>query len=138
MITGLDHVAIVVRDFAAAVEGYMRLLGVAPNWIGEGGGVRQAWFQFPNMALDLISPQGEGQFADVIRAHTDAHGEGQWAVAFTAQDLESFAALLTRRGIKATAPGVSSAIRKLYLLRRFRSRSRPESTGLVLNSSSVR
>lgn len=108
MITGLDHVALVVRDLDAAVDGYAKMLGVAPSWVGRGGGVRQAWFQFPNMALDVISPEGEGPFADMIRAHIDAHGEGQWAVAFTADNLESFATLLTRRGIKASPPRPSS------------------------------
>jgi len=106
VITGLDHIALVVRDLDAAVDGYRRLLGVAPNWMGDGGGVRQAWFQFPNMALDVISPEGDGPFADGVRAHVDAHGEGIWAVAFTADNLEAFAALLNRRGIKASAPSV--------------------------------
>jgi len=107
VITGLDHVALVVRDLDAAVDGYAAMLGVAPNWIGRGGGVRQAWFQFPNMALDVISPEGEGAFADGMRAHLETHGEGQWAVAFTAKDIEAFATLLTRRGIKAGAPRAS-------------------------------
>jgi len=80
------------------------MLGVTPNWIGRGGGVRQAWFQFPNMALDVISPEGEGAFADGMRAHLDAHGEGIWATAFTAAEIEKFAGLLTRRGIAATPP----------------------------------
>jgi catechol 2,3-dioxygenase-like lactoylglutathione lyase family enzyme len=104
MITGLDHIALVVRDLDAAVDGYTRMLGVAPNWIGRGGGVRQAWFQFPNMALDVIAPEGDGAFADGVRAHLDAKGEGIWAVAFTAENLEAFAGLLTRRGIAATPP----------------------------------
>ena len=104
MITGLDHIALVVRDLDAAVDGYARLLGVTPNWIGRGGGVRQAWFQFPNMALDVISPEGEGAFADGMRAHLEANGEGIWAVAFTAETLEKVAGLLTRRGIAATPP----------------------------------
>jgi catechol 2,3-dioxygenase-like lactoylglutathione lyase family enzyme len=104
VITGLDHVALAVRDLDAAIDGYARLLGVAPNWIGRGGGVRQAWFQFPNMALDLIAPEGDGPFADGIRTHIDAQGEGVWALAFTASDIEAFARLLTRRGLAATAP----------------------------------
>lgn len=104
MITGLDHVALAVRDLDAAVHGYTRLLGVTPNWIGRGGGVRQAWFQFPNMALDVIAPEGDGAFADGLRAHLDAKGEGIWAVAFTAADIGAFATLLSRRGIPATPP----------------------------------
>lgn len=110
-ITGLDHIALVVRDLEAAVDGYTRLLGVQPNWKGAGGGVSQAWFQFPNMALDLISPEGDGAFAEGIRAHLAAHGEGIWAVAFTADNLEAFATLLNRRGIKASAP---SAVRTVH------------------------
>lgn len=104
MITGLDHVALVVRDLDAAVEGYARLFGVAPDWIGRGGGVRQAWFQFPNMALDLIAPEGEGPFADGIRTHLDSAGEGVWALAFASDDLAGDVKLLTRRGIPASEP----------------------------------
>jgi catechol 2,3-dioxygenase-like lactoylglutathione lyase family enzyme len=120
MITALDHVALAVRDLDAAVDGYTRLLGVAPNWLGGDGGARHAWFQFPNMALDVISPHGEGAFGDRMRAQLEAHGEGVWAVAFTAADLESFATLLNRRGVKTTAPSLTRSThddgRKRYWL----------------------
>jgi len=104
VISGLDHVALVVRDVDAAVDGYARLFGVTPEWIGQGGGVRQAWFQFPNMALDLIAPEGEGAFADGIRAHLDDAGEGVWALAFASDDLAADVKLLNRRGIPASEP----------------------------------
>lgn len=104
MITGLDHVAYVVRDLDAAIDGYARLLGVTPDWIGRGGGVRQAWFQFPNMALDLIAPEGEGAFADGVRAQLDAAGEGLWALAFASDDLPGDVKLLNRRGVPASDP----------------------------------
>jgi catechol 2,3-dioxygenase-like lactoylglutathione lyase family enzyme len=107
VITGLDHVAVVVRDLNASIDGYARLFAVTPDWIGRGGGVRQAWFQFPNMALDLISPEGEGAFADGIRARLDTAGEGVWALAFTSDDLAGDARLMTRRGITASEPGPS-------------------------------
>jgi len=110
-ISGLDHVALAVRDLDAAVEGYRRLLGVEPNWIGGDGGARHAWFQFPNMALDVISPHGDGAFGDRIRAHLDAHGEGVWAVAFTVGhsegDLAPFARLMARRGLRMTEPALT-------------------------------
>lgn len=104
MIVGLDHVALAVRDLDAAVDGYTRVLGVAPEWIGRGGGVRQAWFQFPNMALDLIAPEGDGPFADGLRAHLDAAGEGVWALAFTSDDIAGDVKLLNRRGVPASDP----------------------------------
>ncbi len=105
MITGLDHVALAVSDLDAAVDGYRRLLGRDANWIGRADGVRQAWFQLPNMALDLIAPEGEGAFADGIRAHIAAHGEGLWAIAFAVADLEAAQKLVSRRGLRASAPG---------------------------------
>ncbi len=104
MIVGLDHIALVVRDLDAAVDGYARMFGVTPDWIGRGGGVRQAWFQFPNAALDLISPEGEGAFADGMRAHLDSVGEGVWALAFASDDLAGDVKLMNRRGIPASEP----------------------------------
>ena len=108
MITALDHIALAVRDLPAAIDGYRRLLGVEPNWVGGDGGARHAWFQFPNMALDVITAHGEGAFGDQMRAHLDAHGEGIWALAFTVgrtvDDLEPFEKLMTRRGLRTAAP----------------------------------
>lgn len=108
MIRGLDHVALIVRDLDAASAGYQAMLGRAPNWVGADGGVRQAWFQLPNMALDVISPEGDGAFADGLRAHLDARGEGIWGLAFlvgdTVDDLAPFARLMGRRGLRAGEP----------------------------------
>ena len=104
MISGLDHIALAVRDLPAAIDGYTRLLGRAPNWVGGDGGARHAWFQLPNMALDVIAAYGEGAFGDTIRAHLDAHGEGIWAIAFTTPDIEAAQTLLARRGIAGSPP----------------------------------
>ena len=104
MITALDHIALAVRDLDAAVDAYVRLLGREPNWVGGDGGARHAWFQLPNMALDIIAPHGEGAFGDTIRAHLDGHGEGIWAMSFTAADIEATHALLARRGIAGAPP----------------------------------
>jgi catechol 2,3-dioxygenase-like lactoylglutathione lyase family enzyme len=104
MVTGLDHIALAVNDLDAAVAGYTALLGREPNWIGGDGGARHAWFQLPNMALDVISPHGEGAFGDTMRAHLAAYGEGIWAMAFTVPDLEANQKLAVRRGLKAGEP----------------------------------
>lgn len=104
MITALDHIALAVRDLDAATLAYSRLLGREPNWVGGDGGARHAWFQLPNMALDLIAPHGEGAFGQTIAAHLDAHGEGIWAIAFTTPDIEAAHALLARRGLPGAAP----------------------------------
>lgn len=105
MISALDHVALVVEDLDAAVAGYTALLGRTPNWIGGDGGARHAWFQLSNMALDVITPHGEGAFGDVMRARLASHGEGIWALAFTTPDVEAAHRLVGRRGLKAREPG---------------------------------
>ena len=82
MITGLHHVAVAVRDFDAAVDGYRRLLGREPD-LAPRDGANRAWFRFPNMALEVIAPNGGGSAGDRVRAQLDAAGEGVWLLAFT-------------------------------------------------------
>src|SRR6185437_12100673 len=60
MITGIDHIAILVRDFDATVKSYETVFGRAPNWLGFMAGGRHAWFQFDDMALDIIGSDGSG------------------------------------------------------------------------------
>ena len=105
MIIGLDHVALAVNDLEAAIAAYRALLGREPNWVGGDGGARHAWFQLPNMALDVIAPNGEGAFGDTIRAHLAAHGEGIWALAFTVANVDEGQKLAERRGLRGAKPG---------------------------------
>jgi catechol 2,3-dioxygenase-like lactoylglutathione lyase family enzyme len=94
----LDHVTVAVRDFDAATDGYRRLLGLEPD-LEDGGGARRAWFRFPNMALEVIAPDGDGPAGDRVRAWLDANGEGMWILAFAAHDLDAAAKLSERRGL---------------------------------------
>jgi catechol 2,3-dioxygenase-like lactoylglutathione lyase family enzyme len=105
MILGIDHIALAVNDLDAAIDAYRRLLGREPNWLGGDGGARHAWFQLPNMALDVITPHGEGAFGDTIRTHLAEHGEGMWAIAFTVDDAQAAQKLVGRRGVRGSVPG---------------------------------
>ena len=83
LITAVDHVPIVVADLGAAVAAYTALLGRAPNWQGRlGPSVRHAWFQLPNLALDLIAADGDGPDAAVVKARLEKRGEGPAAIAW--------------------------------------------------------
>lgn len=104
MITGLDHVAVVVRDLEAAVDGYTRILGRAPNWRGADGGAHHAWFQLGNTALDVIAPTGEGHTGSQVQARLASHGEGIWALAFATPDMGKARHRLERVGIASTDP----------------------------------
>lgn len=102
MIEGLDHVVVAVRDLDSAAEGYRQILGREPV-ILTGGGARRAWYQFPNTALELMAPDGEGPAGDRVRGWLAA-GEGVCALAFSVVELDATAKLVTRRGIPATEP----------------------------------
>jgi len=101
VIEGLDHIAIVVRDLEAAAAAYGRLLGRTPLWLGHGEGIREAWFQLPNTALNLVQREGPGVLGDPAAARLEAGGEGLWALGFAVADLEAERTLVTRRGVRA-------------------------------------
>lgn len=101
MIKALDHIAFVVNDFDAAIDGYSRLFGRTPNWRGTMHGASQVWFQLGNMALDVIAPTGEGPVGDTIRARLASHGEGIWGVGFTVPDLAEAGRRSERLGVPA-------------------------------------
>ena len=104
MISGIDHIALAVRDLESSIVAYRSLLGREPNWVGGDGGARHAWFQLETMALDVIAPQGAGEFGDMICRHLEDHGEGVWALAFAVADVAAAARLMTRRGLRASPP----------------------------------
>lgn len=105
MITGLDHVAVAVRDFDAAVDGYRRLLGREPE-LEPRDGADRAWFHLANMALEVIAPAGER-----LRDRLEEAGEGLWIAAFTVDDLAAAARLLSRRGLDVEPVGTVVRVR---------------------------
>jgi catechol 2,3-dioxygenase-like lactoylglutathione lyase family enzyme len=98
VIVALDHVAIAVRDFEAAVDAYRRLFGREPE-LEPRDGADRAWFHFPNMALEVIAASGQGPAGERVGARLDAAGEGQWIAAFQSDDVAADARLLARRGL---------------------------------------
>lgn len=98
MITGLDHVVVLVRDIEAAVAGYQTLLGRAPVWRAQKEGVATAIFSLANTSLELMSPFGEGEGADRVRSVL-AQGEGLASLAFTVADIDAARHRLARLGL---------------------------------------
>ena len=99
MITALDHVAIAVSDFDAAVDGYRRLLGREPE-LEPRDGANRAWFHLGNMALEVIAADGPGPAGERVRARLETAGEGVWIAAFQVDDVPAAARLLSRRGLE--------------------------------------
>jgi catechol 2,3-dioxygenase-like lactoylglutathione lyase family enzyme len=110
LISAIDHVPIVVSDLEAAVAAYTTLLGRTPNWRGRLQGARHAWFQLPNIALDIIAPEGDGAGPDAIRARIAKYGEGPAAIAWRVTDLDEAVRRLSRRAIAFGPIGVTRSV----------------------------
>jgi len=99
MIAGIDHVAIMVRDFDATVASLETIFGRRANWRGLMQGGRHAWFQFANTALDVIGAHGEGPEADSARQEIAQFGDAIWGLGFSVPDLTEATKLYERRGL---------------------------------------
>jgi catechol 2,3-dioxygenase-like lactoylglutathione lyase family enzyme len=82
MITGLDHVVILVRDMEPSIAAYLTLLARAPAWRSTGDGAETVLFTLDNMTLELMSPVGDGAAADRIRSALAEQGEGLASICF--------------------------------------------------------
>jgi hypothetical protein len=58
VISGLDHVVVLINDIAAGVEAYELLLGRIPSWRSESDGSKAVLFTLDNMSSNCW-PQWE-------------------------------------------------------------------------------
>jgi catechol 2,3-dioxygenase-like lactoylglutathione lyase family enzyme len=107
MITAIDHVALQVRNLDEVIAGYTAIFGRSPDWLGLTGGVRHAWFQFANAALDIIGTDGDSNAAKALRSDVEKHGEGIMGLGFRVADFETARYTLERRGVALAEPHVT-------------------------------
>jgi catechol 2,3-dioxygenase-like lactoylglutathione lyase family enzyme len=107
MITGIDHIAIQVRDLDATVAAYEVIFGRKANWHGNVGGARHVWFQFADMALDVIGADNESPAGKSALEYIDKHGEGVWGLGFSVVDLDAARHTLERRGLEFTGTHIT-------------------------------
>jgi catechol 2,3-dioxygenase-like lactoylglutathione lyase family enzyme len=100
VITGLDHVVVLVGDLAAAEAAYQTLFARTPSWRNSGDGAERVLFTLDNMTLELMAPSGEGAPADRIRAVLAAQGEGLASLCFRTSDIAKMHRRLDRLTLK--------------------------------------
>ena len=100
MITGLDHVVILVRDIAAGEAAYQTLFARTPAWRNSGDGADRVLFTLDNVTLELMSPSGEGANADRIRNVMAEQGEGLASICFKTNDIAGMHRRLDRLSLK--------------------------------------
>jgi catechol 2,3-dioxygenase-like lactoylglutathione lyase family enzyme len=100
MITGLDHVVILVREMEAGIAAYKTLLARAPAWRSSGDGAETVLFTLDNMTLELMSPAGDGTAAERIRAVLAEQGEGLASICFRTSNIARMHRRLDRLVLK--------------------------------------
>jgi catechol 2,3-dioxygenase-like lactoylglutathione lyase family enzyme len=104
MISGFDHIPVVVRDLDAAVVRYTAMFGRAPSWVGRLPGARHAWFQLANIAveviaIEVIAADGDGPDGDSVRQWFGDREEGPSALGFATPAFDDARRTLERRGV---------------------------------------
>jgi catechol 2,3-dioxygenase-like lactoylglutathione lyase family enzyme len=105
VITGLDHVVVLVNDIKAAQAACERLLARAPAWQNSGDGADRMMFTLDNMTLELMAPSGFSVAADRIRSVIAAQGEGLASICFRVADIEKMHRRLDRLALKPDPVG---------------------------------
>ena len=100
MISGLDHVVVLVGDIEAAAMAYQTLFARAPAWRNSGDGAERVLFTLDNMTLELMSPHGDGTTANRIRAVLAEQGEGLASICFRTGDIAKMHRRLDRLTLK--------------------------------------
>ena len=103
MISGLDHVVILLNDLEAGVAAYQALFARAPSWRSRSDGVATVLFTLDNMTLELMAPDGESEIADRVRAVLKAQGEGLASICFRTNDIAKMHRRLVRLALKPDA-----------------------------------
>jgi catechol 2,3-dioxygenase-like lactoylglutathione lyase family enzyme len=100
MISGLDHVVVLVGDIEAGATAYQTLLARAPAWQSSGDGVERVLFTLDNMTLELMSPSGYSVTADRIRDVLAGQGDGLASICFRTPDIAKMHRRLDRLALK--------------------------------------
>jgi catechol 2,3-dioxygenase-like lactoylglutathione lyase family enzyme len=100
VISGLDHVVVLVRDIAAATSAYQTLFARTPAWRNSGDGAERVLFTLDNTTLELMSPDGDSAPAERIRAVLAEQGEGLASICFATRDIAKMHRRLDRLALK--------------------------------------
>ena len=100
MISGLDHVVVLVEEIGKGAAAYQTLLGRTPSWRTSGDGAERVLFTLDNITLELVAPDGEGPAGDRIREAMAATGEGLASICFATRDIAKMHRRLERVALK--------------------------------------
>jgi catechol 2,3-dioxygenase-like lactoylglutathione lyase family enzyme len=100
VISGLDHVVVLVHDIGKGAASYTALLGRTPSWRNSGDGAERVLFTLENITLELMAPYGFSVAADRIREVIKTSGEGLASLCFRTPDIAKMHRRLERVALK--------------------------------------
>jgi catechol 2,3-dioxygenase-like lactoylglutathione lyase family enzyme len=100
VISGLDHVVILVEDIGKGAAAYQALLGRMPSWRTSGDGADRVLFTLENVTLELVAPDGDGTAGKSIREAMKATGPGLASICFATPDIGKMHRRLERVALK--------------------------------------
>lgn len=102
----VDHVLVAVGDLDAVTRDYEVLTGRAVSLRGSHPdyGTANAIFQLENTYIELITPEGEGAFAEQLRDHLKKKGDGLFGITFGTDDAQVTSDEWQQKGLRATPP----------------------------------
>jgi catechol 2,3-dioxygenase-like lactoylglutathione lyase family enzyme len=100
VISGLDHVVVLVEEIGKGVAAYQTLLGRMPSWRTSGDGADRVLFTLDNITLELVAPDGDGEAGNRIREAMNASGEGLASICFGTRDIAKMHRRLERVALK--------------------------------------
>jgi len=106
MISTLDHLIIAVEDLNQAEQNYTKILGTNPVWRGrhESLGTANSIFNFKNTYLELLTADGEGLGAELVKNSIQENGDGLAGIVFGVNDMPKTVEELKKEGFAISEP----------------------------------
>ena len=106
MISTLDHLIIAVKDLNQAEKNYTKILGTNPVWRGrhESLGTANSIFNFKNTYLELLTADGEGLGAELVKNSIEENGDGLAGIVFGVNDMPKTVEELKKEGYAISEP----------------------------------
>ena len=106
MISTLDHLIIAVKDLDQAEKNYKKILGTNPVWRGrhKSLGTANSIFNFKNTYLELLTSDGEGLGAELVKNLIQENGDGLAGIVFGVDDMPQTVKQLKQEGYEISDP----------------------------------
>ena len=106
MISTLDHLIIAVKDLDQAEKNYKKILGTNPVWRGrhKSLGTANSIFNFKNTYLELLTSDGEGLGAELVKNLIQENGEGLAGIVFGVDDMLQTVQQIKEEGYQISDP----------------------------------